>query len=556
MTTIHWKSGVSGDWSDANRWREDVVPGAGDDAVIGASGDYQVTIDSPESANGITLNAAGATVLAEDTLTVGGDLTVEAGTFELSQSNTFAAPHGVIVGGTLSAPGGEFDWQGGTISAVTYEGNLTIGAGQILTDTNGLIVTGSGGSGPGVIDMTAGDSNSLTFDSGPGIDNITIDIGGPGNGSALKFNRGNGKFDSFALGPGVAVDVLGATNIGGGARQLDVEGSIVVAASQALVIGSTKFLEEFVIDIEGSLTLENDASVLIACRFANGFSSRSLTGGKFTVESGAILTVGYAIQKLYSTLTLDGAGSMMEVYSTLTGDHVAIDQSVDYVGLGGALEVLGGRDWTANLAFVNHGLLQLGGGTFAEASIKNSGTVEGFGTIAAPVDNSKTISAAGGVLEVTGAVTNTGRLVIGANSELKLDAAASATTATFAGAGGTLAMADPDSLGGKIVGFAVGDVIDLIGISATSAVRTPGTHTLVVSDNGTTVATLQLSGTYTHDTFAVASDGHGGTDITLVLPTAQLAQHMAAMAPASSSGAASHTQPAAAPVATLASPGG
>jgi hypothetical protein len=41
---------------------------------------------------------------------------------------------------------------------------------------------------------------------------------------------------------------------------------------------------------------------------------------------------------------------------------------------------------------------------------------------------------------------------------------------------------------------------------------------LVVKHNATVVATLQFSGDYTGYTFETSSDGHGGTDITLIAP--------------------------------------
>jgi hypothetical protein len=70
--------------------------------------------------------------------------------------------------------------------------------------------------------------------------------------------------------------------------------------------------------------------------------------------------------------------------------------------------------------------------------------------------------------------------------------------------------------------------------------------TLVITDNGNTVATLQLGGIYTGDTFNVASDGHSGTNITVTVPGAVVGhpapshQFIAAMASLGASAGLAH----------------
>jgi hypothetical protein len=66
-----------------------------------------------------------------------------------------------------------------------------------------------------------------------------------------------------------------------------------------------------------------------------------------------------------------------------------------------------------------------------------------------------------------------------------------------------------------ISGFAVSDTFDLLETTATGA-SVNGSDQLVIVDGATTVATLQLSGSYAGTTFGAGSDGNGGTDITIV----------------------------------------
>ena len=144
---IHWKSAVSGDWSEGSNWVGGVVPGAGDDAVIDPGGTYTVTISTAISANSLILSAAGAIVTetAGGSLTLAGALTLTAGTLQLnSGATTFGgltqsvgsmADTGTLtVSGTTVLSGGGME--GGSKSAVqgalVAQGPLIIAGGTAL----------------------------------------------------------------------------------------------------------------------------------------------------------------------------------------------------------------------------------------------------------------------------------------------------------------------------------------------------------------------------------------------------------------------------------------
>jgi hypothetical protein len=84
---------------------------------------------------------------------------------------------------------------------------------------------------------------------------------------------------------------------------------------------------------------------------------------------------------------------------------------------------------------------------------------------------------------------------------------------TFADATGTLKVDQPNLFKSPIVGFQMGGTIDVAGLQATAALYLNGNLTLF---NGTTpVEQLTVSTPYSRSLFQVASDGSGGTDVTV-----------------------------------------
>lgn len=61
MAAIRWKSGVSGNFSDASNWSTATVPGSSDDALINASGTYTVESSLTRTVHSLTM-APGATL--------------------------------------------------------------------------------------------------------------------------------------------------------------------------------------------------------------------------------------------------------------------------------------------------------------------------------------------------------------------------------------------------------------------------------------------------------------------------------------------------------------
>ena len=90
-----------------------------------------------------------------------------------------------------------------------------------------------------------------------------------------------------------------------------------------------------------------------------------------------------------------------------------------------------------------------------------------------------------------------------------------------------MALKKAGNFAGTIAGFGATDSIDLLRTVATAA-SVNGHDQLVIVKGAATVATLQLTGNYSGDTFSVASDGQGGSNVTVSTPMQR--QHLFASA--------------------------
>src|SRR5215469_15048634 len=59
--TITWASGASGNWSNPTNWNPNQVPGPFDTAIITASGNYTVTVDSNAAVSTLALGSGDTT---------------------------------------------------------------------------------------------------------------------------------------------------------------------------------------------------------------------------------------------------------------------------------------------------------------------------------------------------------------------------------------------------------------------------------------------------------------------------------------------------------------
>jgi hypothetical protein len=507
MATIHWAAGVSGDWATKTRWSSRTVPGASDNAFIDATGSYALTIDSGEAARSLTLNDATATVIDDSILALGKTLTLGAGTFQLNSGGT-------IVGGTLNAVGGEFVWNGGTLSGVTYEGTLDLSAAAAtLFITGGLTAKGVSGAGAGAIDLT-GAGSSLRASGGETLDKATLDIGANGGSASLILSDVGDANPLLTLGGKFNIVQTGAhagiSSIGNADDCVVNDGSITAGIGGGFfVVNPRNFTNN------GAITVSNSDILYCLPGALTNISGTTLTGGSYEVDANSTLELNSNVKIATddATIILSGARSVIE-----RSDGVLIDASLTTIGAAGTLELLGGRNWRSNVTMSNAGKLDLGGGFFAPAGLTNEGLVSGRGVVAVMTTDAGSIEAAGGILDFAKAITGGGTMAVDSGAILEADSSAASTLSViFDGAHGTLALGSPLTFAATINGFAPTDTIDLLGITATSAVLGAG-DTLVITNGTKAVATLQLAGSFTGDTFNVASNGKGGTTIGIATP--------------------------------------
>ena len=116
--------------------------------------------------------------------------------------------------------------------------------------------------------------------------------------------------------------------------------------------------------------------------------------------------------------------------------------------------------------------------------------------------------------------SSTGDINIGGSGSVEFGAAVDAGhKVTFTSAVGTLDLAAPNQFAPTVYGFADGDTIDFLHTTVTAVSYANGV--LTAMNGGTTVATINLSGSYFTSDFATSTDNNGGTDVKLGTNPAQ-----------------------------------
>ena len=119
-------------------------------------------------------------------------------------------------------------------------------------------------------------------------------------------------------------------------------------------------------------------------------------------------------------------------------------------------------------------------------------------------------------------ITGAGNAPLPIASGKTLELATSAQNVIFVGAGGILKLDNPEGFTGEIDGLGLGDVIDFA--SATVASASISGSTLTVTDGGQKL-NYTMSGALSGNYFAITSDGHGGSDLTLSTIVSTAAQY-------------------------------
>jgi hypothetical protein len=439
-----------------------------------------------------TVNLLGGTV----DLSQGGTLTV--GTGAVAQSGTL----GIGAGATLSGYGrilapveddGVLAAQGGALALmapVSGSGTLAIGAGATLFAASSVAagITASFGSGATLelFTDTQGFAAQLAgFAAGDVLDvsDSTITQAQWSSGT-LTLTGADGTTVALGLAGGYATTSFLALPDAWGGSDVVIPGTTVALGGVTVTIGSTS-LVTLATGTRSVGILREIGTVAVASGSLN--VSRLTLQGLLGITAGGTLTGGVTLS---GTLAALDGGLIKANTLVLAGGTLSTD-TLSAIALGGASLLAGSLDIAAAASAI------------------------GYGRIDAPLVNAGTVLASGGDLALMGAVSGAGTLAIGAGATLfAAGRVAAGTTAAFQGSTGTLELAGPGTLfGGTISGFASADAIE-VGATLSGAVWQAGQLTL--SSGGSVAAVLAMAGSYAGQSFAVASDGMGGSLVTLM----------------------------------------
>ena len=477
MTTQYWISGLSGDWSDAADWASGVVPGPADGAVISSS---NVTVDGTAAAYSLTLDSS--TLTLSGTLTLGASLTVD-------DSATLT-----LNGGTLSAQ-----------SVSSTSGSSLSGYGAVGGAINGIVLITAAGGALQVQGSLAGDQGRFTIDAG-----ATLELSTSNDGAAPVIFDGNPatlKLDAPAAFTGpIEGLVVGDT--------IDLVG---ITASSATYSGSTLTINE----TDGQqLTYDNVTGALTG----DAVTVASDDNGGTLVYWGAApaATTQYWISGLSGDWS-DAADWASGVVPGPTDGAVISSSNVTVDGTAAAysltldsstLTLSGTLTLGASLTVDDSATLTLNGGTLSAQSVSSTSgsSLSGYGAVGGAINGIVLITAAGGALQVQGSLAgDQGRFTIDAGATLELSTSNDgAAPVIFDGNPATLKLDAPAAFTGPIEGLVVGDAIDLVGITASSATYSGSTLTINETD-GQQLTYDNVTGALTGDAVTVASDDNGGT---------------------------------------------
>ena len=378
-----------------------------------------------------------------DTITIDGTLTNTGATLTVGSGSALGtvvlASAGTIVGGTIVDQGSGIEFQGGTLSGVTYDGtlNLSANSSSVYVATS-LTATGVNGTGAGTVNLT-GTSDDIYFEGNQTFDNATINLGSAtGYSDYIDNDDTNNTGSVLTLGPNLVINdnswayvYLGSTGSNHTGDGIVNEGTINIEGNDPSYYAE---IDPYNFTNQGTINVTNGDTLYIEPTYnltntATGEITVSGTGSKLYIEptsftNNGTITLSNGTLYLYSygsfsnTGTLSLTDSTIHLYGSYTTAQLTPllnnSNSGDTVVIDGTL--------TNTAAILNVGP----GTSLPSVVLASDGTISG-GTI---VDQGSGLTFSGGTLS---GVTYDGTLNLSANSS----SVYVATSLTATGVNGT-----------------------------------------------------------------------------------------------------------------------
>jgi hypothetical protein len=533
-------------------------------------GDEEVYVRPPAPAmmqDGLIVAAAGVpqpllgvSVVMPDAGTQSLSLTLSAARGVLSDNGGPAAPVLTLTAANIAALNNE-------LAAVSYSGagiaddvTFTGGSGP-LAGVQGNVAIGAGSAGTisGYAGAGASEANVVSFGVVPGLTQVTAPLAVGGvlvNGLAdfegilssatgLRADAGGTAVFGAAATVRLAGDVTLGDGFGAGtlvvlSDDVAVAGDVTLAAvaagagSAAAILGAMDIAGTLLVGAAGAAAVVAEG-IVTAGALTLGQAGTLRLLGTAQVGCGAVSNSGTILvteDAQFAASAYQGAGAL-DIGGTalLTVAGLAADTgSAPQITIGEGAGMVAGSVGFASGTFDDAGLLSvagvaqiddvlLAGGTLAAGSLAISGTMSGYGLIAAPViAQSQLIEALGGRLLLNGNVSGTAPLEIAAGAVLEIGGSPGAAPISFAGTDAVAVLDDAAASGFSAVQMTAADGIDLVGI-APSLVRVPasgGGAGAILNGQGGTLSqfSISLAGTAANH-IIVLPDGAGGSLLTV-----------------------------------------
>jgi hypothetical protein len=461
--------GLQGDWSDGINWMSGSPPPAGADAVFNIFTD--LAIHNPVNLHSLVLNESKLTV--QSTLTVTGAVL-------LDSASTLTVDGGVVTAASIGK--GQIGLlHGGAISGAS---SAAIGSSDGANSISGAITDST-------VVLTSG---SLELDGA--VTGSTVRFGGPAATLILHNQATSAPLTDVSIGDVIDLAGVSATSatFDGATLKLATAGG----GSLSLAVSGSPF--DPLTGDKLNLAADGHGGTNIFWSAPAGPPTNIVASGDW--QTAAVWSTG-AVPTPLDDVTLSRANF---TYSAVAAHSLTLMQS-DLAG-SGAVTVTGAVSLDAASALTI-------AGTLSAASL-TGGHIFGHGSeIDAPISNA-TVNLDG---KIVGALSNvTLNLDNHGTRAIELDGPATNATVVLQHdlqQSDVVAFDDPDHAA-AISGMLPRDVIDLVGVAATSA--SYDGHTLAIGRTGGATLDLAVSGSLSGAVLQFAADGRGGTYVTWAPP--------------------------------------